>query len=274
MLVRLPRQDSHRRLHHPVAAGRINKGGVELPACHLLHAISLARQRVDAHKQHFLLSPVLHRRLVGTCRHAVVVRKHHVYLRSVRQERVEHQARTVAPPAGIHRSRHPYVGILAQSVRHTPVAFRRRRRAAQPRHLHHPSLALQARGDVFAHVVTNGIIVGANIRRILVGMYLPVDQYHRNPFAVCLLDNRRKDIRLVGRHHQQVHLVAHQQFDVVYLPLVVIARAAEHHFRLGIKQRLARDFPVHLLAPLVVAALRHADDVPPLLSGASRQQRQ
>ena len=116
------------------------------------------------------------------------------------------------------------------------------------------------------------MVVGTDVGRVFVGVYFPVGQDDRNAFRVCFFDDGGDGIRFVGRHHQQVHPFAYHHFDVAYLLCVVVFRRAEDHLCFGIEQGFAADFLVHLLAPFIIAALRHADDIPLLRCGASYEE--
>ena len=146
-----------------------------------------------------------------------------------------------------------------------------RGRAGQTRYLHHRPLPVQAVGDVVADGIADAVIVGTDIGGIFVGKNLAVHHNDGDAAVVGFFHDGSDGFRLVGRDDQQVHPFVQEAAYVAHLLLTVVLGRADNDLQVAVELRLAPHLGVLLMAPLVVAALGHADDVARLF-GVARQE--
>ena len=80
-------------------------------------------------------------------------------------------------------------------------------------------------------------------------------------------------VGLVGGHYNKVDPFAHKTVDLGHLAAAVVGGMAEVELHVGADSGHGAHLAVHLAAPIVVAALRHADAVAGLGLAAARQHR-
>ena len=267
-------EDVHGHLHHPVASGGVDKGGIQSAGGHHLHPQPLARKGINANELHRRVAPHAGRGLTGSGGHGVVVGKHEVNARLAPENGVKSLRGRLAEPAGVGRGHDVDVGVSLQRVEQTAVSVACRSGALQARQFHHVAPAAQAVGNVSAHLAPHAVVVGPDVGRVLLGIDFPVHQHHGNALPVSLFNDRSHGVGLVGRHHNQVDSLADKSLDVGNLAAAVVVGRAELHPRLRIEKSLAADFLVHLRAPGVVAALRHANDIARPLRPTATQKEQ
>jgi len=116
---------------------------------------------------------------------------------------------------------------------------------------------VQALGQIYAQLVCEPVVVGPDEGRVVVGLYLPVEQYHGDSGPVGFGNHRGQGLGLVRRHHQQIHALVYQALNVGYLlPGVILHRLDDQVYVLpqhGLHAQLLVDF----IAPEVFGALRY-----------------
>lgn len=104
-------------------------------------------------------------------------------------------------------------------------------------------------------------IVDAYAGRVGVPVYIAVKNHHRHPLLIHLSYDRGERGGLIGGDDDDVKAVVGEVADVLYLlGVAVVGRAYLNHGIL-MEHDLAVYLVVHLRAPVILAALRHADFV-------------
>ena len=250
-----------------MALGGVEEGGVDDAVGH--GAYAYVGRGVDADDAE-VVSPEAARHFGGTDGHAVVVGVDEVGIGVCSQQRVGRLHRVFLLPVGGdagEQGASPGPESRGEAVV-PPFGGRGAREAVQLNHLcafSHEVLCIAGSRLAQPH------IVHADAGGVAAAVDVAVEDYHGNAALVHLFNNRRERCRLVGRHDENVELVAHEVADVFdLLPVAVVGRP-DFHLGIFVEEDFAADFVVHLCAPVVLAALRHGNPVF-FLFCASRQE--
>ena len=264
LLVGLALEDVHGQLHHLVAMCGIDIRGLQDAVAHTLDAASCRGQGVDA-TETGLLAALLFQGLAGSNGHAVVLTEHEIYFRGLHrllfQEIVHGFLAALLGPVALQRAQQADARITAQGLNKTCVAFNGGRRAFQSHDFHHITPSAQAPGHIVAHLLTHQFVVGSDVGRIFLRTGLAVEHDDGNALVERTVDGRCDGGHLVRRHDEQVDAVADELVYLVDLLLVVVASGDKA--KLGIVERVGAhaQLIVQLVAPDILRALRHTDDI-------------
>ena len=266
-------QDVHGHLHDAVASRRIDKGGIECAVGNHFHSHSFPSQGIYTDEEHVFVAAFLYRGIVCPRRHTVVVGKNKIDARLLGEDGVKSMSGRLSEPSGISLGYNMNAGSISQRVHQSAVAVPCRSGTFQSRQFNDIAFTSQAAGNVDAYLASHFIVVGTDIGCVMFRVDFAVYQYDRNPLAVGFFHDGSDGFGFIGSYDYQVDFFVDKVFDVGYLALVVISSRADFHFYSRIEQSFPENFLVHLVAPFVVAALRHADDVTGLfLFAGSKEQ--
>ena len=102
-------------------------------------------------------------------------------------------------------------------------------------------------------------------------MDVAVEEHHRNSAVVYFLYDWGESLGLVGRGHDYVETIVDEISKVGYLTLVAVVGRPDFHFYIVMEHGLAEYLLIHLPAPVVVAALRHANAHRTFMAAAGEQ---
>ena len=145
------------------------------------------------------------------------------------------------------------------------------RRAPEAHDLEHAATAAQLRCDVLAHLAAHLLVVGTDVGGELLRVGLAVEDDDGYALVVGAVDGRRQARGLVGSHDEQVDARLHEAVYLSYLPLVAVIGRGEAQLYAVVEIGAHAQFVVELVAPDVLRALRHADDIARPLLGACSQ---
>ena len=194
--------------------------------------------------------------LGGADGHAVVVGVDEVCLGMTAQQRVGHRFGLLPAPVGRGACHHG-ASAGAQPACKAVVTARRRRRAGTARNLQRARVLTRQVQGIFGRRPPKSVIINDYAGGVAVAVDVAVKGYHRHAALVGLAYRRRQCLGLVGGDNEDIKVVVDKILDVSNLFFVaVVCRTYLHHGVL-VQHDLAIDFFVHLLAPVVLAALRH-----------------
>ena len=132
------------------------------------------------------------------------------------------------------------------------------RRPFQTCNLHQCALAVHVVGYELAHGVAYGIVVGAHVGGIFVAVGAAVEEYHGYAAVVCLVDYGCEAGCRIRGYDEQIHPLVDEMVYLFYLaPVAVVCREKlKFHGVVHISSR--HKLAVLLVAPYILAALRHA----------------
>ena len=92
--------------------------------------------------------------------------------------------------------------MLCNGIGKTTMTVDGRRGAFESRDFEHVALSAQLIGDVFAHGMAHGVIVGTHEGGVVRTVGLAVEKYHLDAFLEGAVDGWRNGRNLVGRHDE------------------------------------------------------------------------
>ena len=216
---------------------------------------------------------LLHR-LARTHRHAVVVTENAVDVAPHGKYAVHLPVTFIIQPPAIARGNDVDAWLSLHGIHKAAMPLDGGRRAAKPLYLHHvKAFALGLRQDVPAHRLPHLIVVATDEGGVFLRVGLAVEQYHGYAIVVSAVYCRRHSVHLVGRDDKQVYAHLDETVYLRYLRLVVVARRNITHVDVVIQVCTAHKLVVELVAPVVFAALRHGDDILPVIRTRQQEQR-
>ena len=172
------------------------------------------------------------------------------------QQRVGHRFGHLPAPVGRGACHHG-APAGAQPACKAVVTARRRRRAGTARNFQRARILARQVQGIFGRRPPKSVIINDYAGGVTVAVDVAVKGYHRHAALVGLAYRRRQCLGLVGGDNEDVEVVVDKILDVSNLFLVAVVGRTYLHHGVLVQHDLAIDFFVHLLAPVVLAALRH-----------------
>ena len=114
---------------------------------------------------------------------------------------------------------------------------------------------------MFAHHTPHLVVVGTYKCGVLFRVSLALEDDDGHTGIVGTVDGRRDGLHLVGSHDEQVDARGHQTVNLLHLPLVAVVGRSKAQVDIAVQIGTHTQFGILLLAPDVLGALRHTNDI-------------
>ena len=214
---------------------------------------------------------------VGSPGHAVVLSVHIVEVARLLQDAAHGPNGALFFPIARLRGHQLHAGPGLDGVHKALVPLCGGRGALESAYLHHAAAAFELPGNELSHGLSYAIVVGSDKGSELVGVGFAVVENDGDAAVVGPFDGRGDGAVLVGGHDEQVHALVNEPLDLFHLPPAVVVGRGQAHLQRVVEVFAGFQLAVQLVAPHVLTALRHADDVfagPLSVAAAEGQQRE
>ena len=245
----------HGQLHHLIAIGRIDKSSIQHTVEYQFQPISLSRQGVYTHKNHFFFPARFLGCLIGSRSNTVIMSIHGINLGMVPEHAVHFYFCRTTFPCSIGFINQFDIRKFTDSSHKSLMPFHRGSRTAQSGKFHHISFPFEAGGNIVSYRTTDFIIIGTNISSIFIRKNLTVHKDNGDTSLIGFFYNRSHRSCFVSGNNQQIDSLIHKIMDIFRLLTVIVSRRTDLYRNTFIKHRFPKNLIIHFMSPGIVAAL-------------------